>query len=271
MKPSAASNRSRAEFQDRVVLITGAGSGIGRQLARTLADEGALIAGVDLQGEALEKTIGELPAGRAAWAAADVTDRTALRQAVAQLRERLGPVEVLIASAGLGFETSALAYRGEDIDTIIRVNLIGVSNSIDAVLPEMIERRRGHLVGLSSLASYRGLPRMAGYCASKAGLNALLDALRIELKPLGIAVTTLCPGWIRTPMTATVDVPMPGIMEVEDAARRMVEAIRQRRPFLAFPPRSARPIRLLGLLPSRASDWLLGRVLKPLAKKDGTS
>lgn len=268
MQPNGASSKGHADFQDRVVLITGAGSGIGRQLARALAGEGALIAGVDLQGEALEKLTSELPSGRAAWAAADVTDRAALRQAVSQLRERLGPVDVLIASAGLGFETSALAYRGEDIETIIRVNLIGVSNGIDAVLPEMIERRRGHLVGLSSLASYRGLPRMAGYCASKAGLNALLDALRIELKPLGIAVTTLCPGWIRTPMTAAVDVPMPDILEVEDAAQRMVEAIRRRRAFLAFPSRSARPIRLLGLLPSRASDWLLGRVLGSLTKKE---
>jgi NAD(P)-dependent dehydrogenase (short-subunit alcohol dehydrogenase family) len=271
MKPNAASSRGRADFQDRVVLITGAGSGIGRQLARTLAAEGALIAGIDLQTEALEKAIGELPAGRAAWAVADVTDRTALRQAVSQLRQRLGPIDLLIASAGLGFETSALAYRGEDVETLIRVNLIGVSNSIDAVLPEMIERRRGHLVALSSLASYRGLPRMAGYCASKAGVNALLDALRVELRPLGIAVTTLCPGWIRTPMTAAVDVPMPGILEVEDAVRYMVEAIRRRRPFLAFPPRSARQTRVLGLLPSRASDWLLGRVLGSLVKKESAT
>jgi NAD(P)-dependent dehydrogenase (short-subunit alcohol dehydrogenase family) len=271
MKASSESNKGRTDFNDRVILITGAGSGIGRQLARTLAGEGALIAGVDLQGEALEKLSVELPAGRSAWAVADVTDRSALRQAVGQLRERLGPVDVLIASAGLGFETSALAYRGEDIETLIRVNLIGVSNGIDAVLPEMIERRRGHLVGLSSLASYRGLPRMAGYCASKAGLNALLDALRVELKPLGIAVTTLCPGWIRTPMTAAVDAPMPGIMEVEDAARRMVEVIRQRRPFLAFPPRSARQVRLLGLLSCPISDWLLGRVLGSLAKKEDAS
>src|SRR5262249_39253247 len=155
----------------------------------------------------------------------------------------------------------------EDIETIVRVNLIGVSNSVAAVLPGMIERRRGHLVGISSLASYRGLPRMAGYCASKAGLNALLDALRVELKPCGIAVTTICPGWVRTAMTANVDIPMPGILEVDDAAHRIVEAIHRRRPFFAFPRPSARQVRFLGLLPSRASDWLLARLRTVPAKE----
>ena len=85
-----------------------------------------------------------------------------------------------------------------------------------------------------------GLPHMAAYCASKAGLNALLDALRVECQPLGIYCTTLCPGWIRTPMTAQVDYPMPHLMEVPDACRLMLEAIRARRPFYAFPPRMAR-------------------------------
>ena len=153
------------------------------------------------------------------WAVADVTDRAALFAAVRDLESRLGPTDLLIASAGVGMETSALNFDAAVFETVVRVNLIGVANSVAAMLPGMLERKRGHLVGLSSLASYRGLPLMAGYCASKSGLNALFDALRVELKPHGIATTTVCPGWIRTPMTANLRIPVPKMLDVTDAAR----------------------------------------------------
>src|SRR5579885_97065 len=188
-------------FANQVALVTGAGSGLGRQLALRLAAEGARIAAVDLSAEALAKLTAELAGKPVATAVADVADVNALRAAVPQLEQQLGPVDLLIANAGIGRETSALAFRAEDVAAQVNVNLIGVANSIDAVLPGMLARRRGHLAAISSLASYRGLPKMAGYCASKAGVNNLLDGLRLELKPLGIAVTTICPGWIRTPLT----------------------------------------------------------------------
>jgi len=254
------------EFSGRVALITGAGGGLGRQLALTLAGAGAAIAAVDLAAEPLAKLAESLPGKPVAWSVADVTDRAALAAAVHDLVGRLGPVDLLFANAGIGLETSALEFRAADIEAQVRVNLIGVANSVEAVLPGMLERQRGHLVGISSLASYRGLPKMAGYCASKAGLNALLDSLRLELQPHGIAVTTICPGWIRTPLTANIRVPQPYLLEVEDAARRIVEAVRQRRPFYAFPPPAARRVRLLRWLPSGLSDWALRRVLASAAK-----
>jgi short-subunit dehydrogenase len=125
----------------------------------------------------------------------------------------------------------------------------------------MRERRRGHLVVLSSLASYRGLPVMSAYCASKAGVNALFDALRIELEPFNIACTTICPGWIRTPLTATMGFTIPAMMEVADAVRPMVAAIRARRSFIAFPARTLWQVRLMRHLPQRISDWLVRRAL----------
>jgi len=256
-----------ASFAGQVVLITGAGSGLGRQLALTLASEGAAIAAVDLKPEPLTALAAALPNQRVAWAVGDVTDRTALRPAVQQLSEKLGPIDLLIANAGIGIETPALAFRGEDFEAQVRVNLIGVANSIEAVLPGMISRQRGHLVAISSLASYRGLPKMAGYCASKAGVNSLMEALRFELKPHGIAVTTVCPGWIRTPLTANIDVPQPYLMEVEYAAQQIVEAIRRRRPYFAFPRRAAWLVRLLRWLPCGASDWLLARAAARFAKE----
>ena len=132
-----------------------------------------------------------------------------LRAAVKEVESKLGPVDILIANAGIGMENSALSFRGEDFEAQVRVNLIGVANSVAAVLPGMIERKRGHLVAISSLASYRGLPLMAGYCASKSGVNALFESLRLELAPLGIDTTIICPGWIKTPLTAHIGVPKP--------------------------------------------------------------
>jgi short-subunit dehydrogenase len=185
--------------------------------------------------------------------------------AAADLEKRLGPVDLLIANAGIGFENSALAFRAEDFAAHIRVNLLGVANSVAAVLPGMLQRKRGQLAAISSLASFRGLPLMAGYCASKAGVNALMDSLRVELKPHGIFVTTVCPGWIRTPLTADLKMPVPRMMEVGEAARRIVRALRLRRPFLAFPGGAAWQCRLLRWLPGSISDWLVARLLRRAA------
>jgi NAD(P)-dependent dehydrogenase (short-subunit alcohol dehydrogenase family) len=253
-------------FADQVILITGAGSGIGCELARALAAEGARIGAVDCNGAALEQ-IAVLLGKRAAYAVADVTDLSRLRRAVAGLEERLGPTDVFIANAGIARETPVETYRAEDFADQINVNLIGVSNSVAAVLPGMRERRRGHLVVLSSLASYRGLPLMAGYCASKAGVNALFDALRVELQSYNIAVTTLCPGFIRTPMTAPFRPPGRHLMELEDAVSHMVRAIRTRRPFLAFPSAPTSWMRLLRYSPRSWSDWLTAQYLRKLQRR----
>ena len=246
-------------FANRVVLITGAGSGIGRRLAQLLSAEGAAVAALDRNPEGLAALEKELQGRPFAAAAADVTDLAATRAAAAQLESRLGPTDVLIASAGIGKETSALDFRAEDVAAQINVNLTGVANSVDAVLPGMRQRRRGQIVVLSSLASYRGLPLMAGYCASKAGVSALCESLRVELAPLGIAVTALCPGWIRTPLTKDIAVPQPYMMEVDYAVGRMLKAMRAQRPHAAFPRRAAWLVRLLRWLPARLSDWLVRR------------
>jgi NAD(P)-dependent dehydrogenase (short-subunit alcohol dehydrogenase family) len=255
-----------SSFADRTILITGAASGIGQQLAKTFVAEGARIGALDRNADAVAEAAALL-GKRAAHAVADVTDLAGLRQAVAELEGRLGPTDVLIASAGIARETPAETYRAEDFAAQVHVNLIGVSNSFDAVLPGMRQRRRGHLVALSSLASYHGLPHLAGYCASKAGVNALCDSLRVELRPYGIAVTTLCPGFIRTPMTAPHARPGMDMMELDDAVRRMVRAIRARRSFSAFPASATWQVRLLRYLPLSWGDWLAAEYLKRLNRR----
>jgi NAD(P)-dependent dehydrogenase (short-subunit alcohol dehydrogenase family) len=248
-----------ASFRNQVALITGAASGIGRQLALTLAAEGARIAALDRQAEALDHLAADLKGATVACAVADVTDLAAMRAAVPPLETQLGPVDLLVASAGIGIETPAENFRAEDFAAQIQVNLLGVVNAIDAVLPGMCQRGRGHLAALSSMASYRGLPHMGGYCASKAGVNSLLDALRVELRPKGIAVTTICPAWIRTPLTTPLGLPDKDMMEVEDAVRLIVAALHARKPFLAFPAGAAWQARLLRHTPRPISDWLVGQ------------
>jgi NAD(P)-dependent dehydrogenase (short-subunit alcohol dehydrogenase family) len=260
-------------FANRVVLITGAGSGIGRQMARTLAAEGARIAALDRVPDSLATLADELRrlgvrAERFASASADVTDWASVQAATVELEEKLGPTDLLVASAGIACRSAAEDYQAEAVAEVIRVNLIGVSNSIAAVLPGMRQRRSGHLVALSSLASYHGLPLLGAYCASKAGVNALMDALRVELRPLGIAVTVICPAWIRTPMTDNSQLP-PSVkkLEVDVAVARMVEAIRRKKAYLSFPAGALWRMRLLRYLPQPLSDWVAERLLRGLRGK----
>lgn len=240
-----------------VTLITGAGSGIGRTLAQRLAREGHAIAAIDHREDGVRALAEELRAEQKpiAWALADVTHPDQLAQAVRDLETQLGPISLLIANAGIGIETSGLAYNMADMNKVMNVNLLGVSNSIGAVLPGMIERKRGHLVAISSIASYRGLPRMLAYCASKAGVNAIMDGLRVELAGEGIDVTTICPGWIKTPLTEKLEGRLEHLLTVDEAAEEILYAIRKKLRFYTFP----RPMR-----------WKLGFMLTwPLAWQDG--
>ncbi len=143
----------------------------------------------------------EKAGGVVAFAPADVADREQTLAAIHELAGRLGPVDLLVANAGVGAPTLFDPMNIHDIEKMVRVNLLGVVYSIEAVLPEMLRRRSGHLAAVSSMASYKGLPGESAYCASKAGLNAYMEGLRIQLREHAIAVTTICPGFVRTPMT----------------------------------------------------------------------
>lgn len=253
-------------FANERIVITGAGSGLGRIMAKELIAAGALVLGVDRVIEPLTSLSEEVGAGsdRLFTATADVTDRAGVIARIRELEERAGPIDRLIACAGVGRATPADTFSSAEFEAIIQVNLLGVANSIEAVLPGMIARRRGHLVGLSSLASMRGLPQMSAYCASKAGLNSLFDALAIELRVHNIQVTTVCPGWIRTPMTAPLGDKFPFIMGAEPAARRILKAVRLRTRFTAFPFLPAILLRLLRILPPGVTERFLRRRQKTL-------
>jgi short-subunit dehydrogenase len=243
------------DWSKKVVLITGASSGIGRALSIELARRGATIGMVARRHDILKQIVNEIKTagGLAIDLPADVTDRDAIHLAAQTLLQNFGHIDVLIASAGISTTTSVNDLCEIEAAKVIDVNLIGVINSITAVLPHMRERKAGHLVGLSSLAAYRGLPKSAIYCASKAAVSALFESLRIDLKTTGIDVTILHPGFIKTPSTATRK-RMPFLLELDQASAKMVRAIEKRKQSYAFPWQLATIVRACLLLPASLYD-----------------
>ncbi len=247
------------------ILITGASSGIGAALARRLAREGNVIGLMARRADRLEAIAGDIKAagGRAVVLAGDVTDRASVFANVERFIGETGPIDVFIANAGISHPTPAHRFDAAVFEEIIRTNLVGAANGLAAVLPGMLERNRGHLVGIGSLAGYRGLPGHAAYCASKAGLWSLFESLRLDLRGTGIAVTIIHPGFVRTPLTEKNRFPMPFLMDVDAAVERIVRAIRRRRRVAAFPWPLATLVRLSRLVPSVLYDRLIPGAGRP--------
>jgi short-subunit dehydrogenase len=244
-----------AAMSGQVAIVTGASSGIGWALAKELARQGCKVGLTARRAEQLAQLAAEIEkaGGQAACAAADVGQREQVQHAVAQLRERLGPIDLLIANAGVGAPTNLDPLNVGDVEKMFQVNVLGMVYAVEAVLPEMLRRKRGHLAAVSSLAAYKGLPGESAYCASKAAINTYLEGLRIQLRGHGIHVTTLSPGFVKTPMTEINNFHMPWLLEADDAARRMVRALKARRKVYNFPWQLSILMKLLAWLP----DWFV--------------
>jgi short-subunit dehydrogenase len=249
-------------FADQVAIITGASSGMGWWMAKVLAGEKCKVGLIARRKDKLDALAAEIrqTGGSTAVAVADVADRQQTFAAIYALAEELGPVDLLIANSGVARPTPMEPLETEQVEHMIRVNLFGVIYAIDAVLPGMLQRGRGHLAAVSSLAAYKGFPGESGYCASKAGVNAYMEGLRIQLRKRGIAVTTICPGFVRTPMTQETPfpTPMPWLMDADKAARLIIRALRRRRKVYNFPWQTTLLTRFTRWLP----DWILARALK---------
>jgi short-subunit dehydrogenase len=246
-------------FANQVAVITGASSGIGWELAKVLSNHGCAVGLLARRQDRLEELAGAIRAagGRAAAAQADVSQRAETVAAIRRLRDELGPVQLLIANSGIGQPTQLQPMNMGEVDYMIRVNFLGVVYAIEAVLPEMLERNQGHLAAISSLASYKGMPGESGYCASKAAVNVYMEGLRIQLRQRGIAVTTVCPGFIKTPMTDVNVFRMPFLMSAEKAARKIVRALVKKKKVYNFPWQTALLMKSTRWLP----DWLVAKIL----------
>lgn len=248
-------------WNKKVVLLTGASSGIGAEIAVQIARKGPVLGLLARREESLREVSEavEKAGGRARVFPYDVTDAEAVRAAASELREEFGQIDILIANAGIGGnDRETRMVKPEAVAKVIDINLLGAVNSVGAVLPEMLSRRAGHLVAISSLAGFRGLPRSAAYCASKAGVNAFFESLRVDFAGKGLDVTVITPGFIKTPLTSGRENKMPFLLELEDGAGRIIKAIEKKKAFHAFPFPLASLVRFGSYLPPALYDLIAG-------------
>ena len=168
---------STAVFTNKVAVITGASSGIGSALATALASEGCKVGLVARREPRLRELAEQIErtGSQAAVGIADIGQRDQVAVAMDAIREQLGPIDLLIANAGLGERDQVDPFNAEHFERLMRVNWIGVVNAIESVLPSMLKRQTGHLAAISSLRSFRGLPGFAGYGATKAAINTFME------------------------------------------------------------------------------------------------
>jgi NAD(P)-dependent dehydrogenase (short-subunit alcohol dehydrogenase family)/uncharacterized protein YndB with AHSA1/START domain len=247
------------DLNGKVAWVVGGSSGIGAAVARELGARGARVAISARRPDELA----EVSAGTMVVRPADVTDRVSLTAAASDIRDELGPIDIAILCAAYWKQMSPDDWDTEVFNQHVQVNLIGMSNAIAAVLPQMMARRSGVIAGIASVAGYRGLAGSEAYGATKAAQINLLEALRIHLARSGVRVTTICPGFVRTDLTAGNAFPMPFIIEADAAARAICDGLERERAEIVFPAPMAVLMKVARLVPAGVWSALWARTSPP--------
>lgn len=244
--------------------ITGASSGIGRALAIELARQGATVAATARRADLLRELSDQVreSAGSILPFPADVTKLESLKEATGQIEHRLGPIDRAILNAGRSGAEPVDGFSSARYQRCFEVNLFGITNALEAILPGMLNRQRGEIYFMGSLSAYRGLPGMTPYSASKAALKSTAESLAPILAPKGITLRIINPGFIQTPMTDENQFPMPFLMTADAAARRIIRGFGQKTFEIAFPLPTTFAAKCLSMLPSRAYLALMRRTAK---------
>ena len=245
------------------VIISGASSGLGFALARHYLERGATVAAFARRGELLQALATEFP-DQVYCYALDVRDVAAVQNAANDFIARVGVPDVVIANAGVSVGT--LTEYAEDLDAfqqVMDINVLGMVKTFQPFVVAMRAARSGSLVGIASVAGFRGLPGASAYSASKAAAISYLESLRVELHGSGVKVVTICPGYIKTRMTAVNPYPMPFILDADEAARRMVRAIARQTSYSVIPWQMNWVGRVLKMLP----NWLYDRLFVNAPRK----
>lgn len=248
----------------KTIMITGASSGIGKAVAEAFAasDTRLLLTG---RNEARLQEIADICRQKGSavdTCATCVTSRADLEKQILFWDGR-HPIDIVIANAGISGGTSMDAAEGEaQFRDIMEINLNGTFNTINPLIPRMVARKKGHLVLMSSMAGFRGMPNAPAYSVSKVAVRAYGDALRPLLKKEGVDVSIIFPGFVKTPLTDANTFPMPFLMDVETAAAIVKRGIEKKKAFIAFPWPMHFLSWFLGLLPRKVGDFILSRAPK---------
>lgn len=234
----------------RTAFVTGASVGIGAELAKLLARQGLHVAIAARREAELAAVAAAIRAegGQATVVPVDVSDAAAITAAVQRIDGELGGLDLVVANAGVATQRHSAKLHWDDCATMLGVNVIGATATLVAAIPGMVARGRGHLVGVSSIAAYRGLPKLAVYSASKAYLSAMLEGMRVDLEPKGICVTDVRPGYVRTAMNEGAG-KLPMELQPVEAAQEIVDAILAKKAVHAFPLPVAAAMRSAAALP----------------------
>jgi len=249
-------------WNGKVILITGASSGIGEGLALAFARGGAVVGLLARRQDMLADLAKRCKAagGNARQFTCDVTDELAVNSAAADFRAEFGNIDILVANAGIGGNDKATReLKPAAVKKVIDINLMGAVNAVAAVLPAMLERGSGQLVAVSSLAGFRGLPNSAAYSSSKAAMTAFFESVRLDTAGTGVDVTIIQPGFIRTPLTSARANKMPFLMELDEAVPLFLKAIEKHKRFAAFPWQLATIVRLGKIFPASIYDRIASR------------
>ena len=208
----------------------------------------------------------------------DVSQREQVQAAVRKIVGALGPVDIVIPCAGICRASTVDNLKVSELEEIVRTNFLGMVYMIEVVLPSMLERKRGQIVGISSMASVRGIPFEPAYSASKAAVTVYLESLRSELRPRGITITTVFPGYVQTPLLDEINGLMGADMSSgkaftpKAAAARIAKAIERRSSYAYFPRALGLSVRLSHLMPPRLYDRVMGRMFSrfPISRGMGS-
>jgi short-subunit dehydrogenase len=245
------------------VFITGASSGIGAALAGHYSRGGAVLGLCARRVARMQALLSSL-GGTGTCYQADVIDAAALRAAAADFSAQFGTPDIVIANAGIGAGT--LTEKPEDLEVFRRImdtNVLGMVTTFQPFVEPMRARASGTLVGIASVAGIRGLPGGGAYSASKSAAITYLESLRVELHGSGVSVVTICPGYVRTPLTVANSYRMPFLIDADDAARRMGRVIAAKRRFAVVPWRMA----LVAVVLRRVPRWLYDRLFARAPRK----
>ncbi len=248
------------------VLVTGASSGLGRGLALHYARAGATVHALARREPALRALAAEAgeSAGRIVPVVVDVADAEALVAAIDQAhRDAGGALDLVIANAGIGDPTPAWRIDWRVVKRILDVNVSSACVTIAAALPAMVQRGQGTVVAIASLSAFRGFPRMAAYCGSKAALHVFMESIRVDLAGTGVRALTVYPGFLKTESTAKNKFPMPFLMELEPAVRTITQGIERGAPVIAFPLPTRLMVAAVGYVPRALYEFAASWQRKP--------